>query len=120
MCQKAMGGPFFAYATAAPGALAWTRGEPALWRSSAIARRAFCAACGTPLGWVSDETGDWDLSLGAFDRAADLTPTAHLGIESRLPWVMRLGLEHWPERPTRAAPETVRSCQHPDHDSPSP
>ncbi|HKM65194.1 MAG TPA: GFA family protein [Acidisphaera sp.] len=118
MCQKAMAGPFFAYVTAAPAAVQWTRGEPAYWRSSAIARRAFCAACGTPLGWVSDETGDWDLSLGAFDNAAALTPTAHLGVESRLPWVMRLGVEHWPERLTRPAPETVRSRQHPDHDTP--
>ena len=117
MCQKAMGGPFFAYVTAGPGAFEWTRGEPALWRSSAIACRAFCATCGTPLGWVSDETGNWDLSLGCFDKAADLPPTAHLGVESRLPWVMRLGVDHWPERLTRPAPDTVQSRQHPDHDT---
>ena len=117
MCQKAMGGPFMAYASVGLGQLEWTRGEPAYWRSSAIARRAFCATCGTPLGWVEDERGDFDLTLGCFDNAPAQTPTAHVGVESRLPWVMRLGVEHWPERVTRPAPETVQSRQHPDHDT---
>ena len=119
MCQKAMGGPFMAYVTAQPGALEWTRGEPAYWRSSAIARRGFCATCGTPMGWVSDETGAFDLTLGCFDNASALTPAAHDGVEARLPWVMRLGLEHWPERETRPAPEVVQSRQHPDRDTPN-
>jgi len=48
MCQKAVGGPFAALAKFAKTDLAWTRGQPASFRSSSASCRDFCAACGTP------------------------------------------------------------------------
>ena len=49
MCQKAVGGPFLAWAMVPVEAFAWTRGQPAEFRSSSAATRGFCARCGTPL-----------------------------------------------------------------------
>ena len=49
MCQKASGAPYGAYAPMARDALVFTRGAPKIFRSSEIAERGFCAACGTPL-----------------------------------------------------------------------
>ena len=47
MCQKAVGGPFISLADVRHEDFAWTRGKPATFRSSSIAERDFCAACGT-------------------------------------------------------------------------
>ena len=38
-----------AFARVRKGALSWTRGQPASFRSSSLVERQFCAACGTPL-----------------------------------------------------------------------
>ena len=51
MCQKAVGGPFISLAEVKHEDFAWTRGKPATYRSSTIAERDFCAACGTPLSY---------------------------------------------------------------------
>src|ERR1700739_4940593 len=49
MCQKASGAPFASFADIEKENFTWTRGKPAAFKSSSIAERDFCAACGTPL-----------------------------------------------------------------------
>ena len=49
MCQKAGGGPFMSFAGVPAADVTWTRGSLATYRSSTMATRGFCAACGTPL-----------------------------------------------------------------------
>ena len=51
MCQKAVAGPFASLVEIPHGDFAWTRGTPATFRSSSLAERDFCAACGTPLSY---------------------------------------------------------------------
>jgi len=51
MCQKASGAPFASFAEIENTDFAWTRGKPSAFRSSSIAERHFCAACGTPLSF---------------------------------------------------------------------
>ena len=51
MCQKAVAGPFAALVEIPHGDFAWTRGLPSTFRSSSLAERDFCAACGTPLSY---------------------------------------------------------------------
>jgi Glutathione-dependent formaldehyde-activating enzyme len=48
MCRRAAGGPVVARLTVASAAFAWTKGEPAVYRSSAEAERLFCPA-GAPV-----------------------------------------------------------------------
>jgi hypothetical protein len=42
MCQRATGGVFAALAGAPKSEFAWTKGEPAFFESSNLAKRAFC------------------------------------------------------------------------------
>ena len=49
MCQKAVGGPFKAWANVRLQEFAWTRGAPTTFHSSSAAERGFCSHCGTPL-----------------------------------------------------------------------
>lgn len=82
MCQRATGGIAAAFVQAPDGAVRWDS-EPDWYRSSAIARRPFCASCGTPLGFAFvDGTGGIDLTVGSFDDPSAFRPILHAGSES--------------------------------------
>jgi len=87
MCRRATGAAFATLVWVQRDAVAWTRGRPASYRSSAIATRGFCAVCGTSLYLDYDGSAQFALLLGAFDAPAELRPSHHYGIEGRLPWV---------------------------------
>jgi hypothetical protein len=87
MCQKAAGGPFWAWASIGMTEFAWTAAQPAWFRSSSAARRCFCPRCGTPLGFQWDRrANEIDLGIATLDDPANVRPTKVVGIESRLPW----------------------------------
>jgi hypothetical protein len=105
MCQKASG--------------AWTRGKPSAFKSSSIAERDFCAACGTPLSFRRIGGPRIEIMTGAFDRPDMVVPTRQFGTESRLGWVV--GIANLPSQTTlqNYGPEKldgIVSHQHPDHD----
>jgi hypothetical protein len=82
MCQKATGGIAAAFVEVTPDAVTWLS-EPDWYASSPIARRPFCSACGTPLGFGwADGTGGFDLTVGSFDDPSRFRPVAHAGSES--------------------------------------
>ncbi|WP_425229793.1 GFA family protein [Sphingomonas sp.] len=81
MCQRATGGFAAALKQVKRGAITWAR-EPDRYRSSPIAQRGFCAACGTPLTYEGDGSEGLDLTVGSFDEAGRLTPVEHSGVES--------------------------------------
>lgn len=86
-CRRSAGAPVAAWATFPIAALAFTRGEPAAYRSSRRAVRHFCARCGTQLTYrraVRPETVD--VTLASLDRPERLPPEYHLWTASRLPW----------------------------------
>jgi hypothetical protein len=88
MCQRATGGVFAALAGGSPDNFAWTRGTPAYYSSSNLARRAFCDKCGTPLSFKYDTPGArMYTTIGSLDHPADAAISKQFGIESRLPWV---------------------------------
>ena len=88
MCQRAVGGLFAALAGSAPENFAWTRGTPAFFASSNLAKRAFCAACGTPLSFKYDTpTARMYATIGSLDHPETVAVMKQYGIESRLPWV---------------------------------
>lgn len=82
MCQKATGGFAAAFVEVKADAVRWL-GEPDWYQSSPIARRPFCAECGTPLGFAFlDGGGGFDLTVGSFDDPGAFHPVAHAGSES--------------------------------------
>ena len=119
MCQKAVGSPFASFAEIDRDNFAWTRGQPAAFRSSSIAERFFCAACGTPLAFGRIDGPRIEIMTGSFDRPDRVIPTRQYGTESRLGWVV--GISNLPSQTTlqNYGPEkmaTITSHQHPDHD----
>jgi len=88
MCQRASGGIFAALAGGAPDNFTWTRGAPAFFASSDLAKRAFCEKCGTPLSFKYDlPAARMYVTIGSLDHPEDVTLMKQYGIESRLPWV---------------------------------
>ncbi|MCB1884248.1 MAG: GFA family protein [Geminicoccaceae bacterium] len=87
MCQKATGAPVAAFGTWPSDRIAW-RGEPAWYRSSHLADRAFCPACGGPLGMRMTATPDqFDVLLAVLDEPGRVRPTHHIWWESRQDWL---------------------------------
>ncbi|MBR1177649.1 MULTISPECIES: GFA family protein [Bradyrhizobium] len=119
MCQKASGAPFASFADINRTDFAWTKGQPSFFRSSSIADRGYCAACGTPLSFGRIDGERIEIMTGAFDRPDHVVPTRQYGTESRLGWVV--GIANLPSQTTQQnyGPEkmaTIVSHQHPDHD----
>ncbi len=120
MCQKAGGAPVMAFASVKSAGLAFTRGAPATYSSSAIAERGFCAACGTPLTYRM--TGlDWvSVTIGSLDDPGSFAPGFQFGVEARLPWLAALPM--LPEQRTEtwlaaAKIADIGNRQHPDHET---
>lgn len=87
MCQKATGGFAASFVQVPVEALVW-ESEPDWYASSPIARRPFCGACGTPLGFTFNDGKGVDLTLGSFDDPYVFAPTSHAGAESiNEPWL---------------------------------
>ncbi|UVO53809.1 GFA family protein [Sphingomonas sp. SUN039] len=82
MCQRATGGVSIAFVNLPKAARTW-EAEPDWYHSSPIARRPFCSACGTPLGFEFVDGENCDLTVGSFDDAAYFVPVSQFGIESR-------------------------------------
>jgi hypothetical protein len=124
MCQKAVGGPFKAWANIAVEQFAWTRGAPGTFRSSSAADRDFCARCGTPLAFRYVKRPDSiSVTIGSLDIPQAVTLSQVDGIESRWATFDPAVLASLPSRRTgeAGAPEDltrITSYQHPDHDTP--
>lgn len=82
-CQRATGGVSIAFKTLPKAAITWNC-EPDWYASSPIARRPFCSACGTPLGFEYPDSANMDLTIGSFDNPAPFVPKWNFGVESRL------------------------------------
>lgn len=93
MCQRATGGVAAAFKNLPRNAVTWLT-EPDYFASSSIARRGFCATCGTPLSFEYVEGATQiDLTIGSFDEPGRFRPTSHFGIESRYDaWLDMTGL----------------------------
>ncbi len=81
MCQRATGSVSIAFKNLPQSAVDWIS-EPDWYVSSPIARRPYCAACGTSLGFQFREGPNIDLTVAAFDDPSGFAPTSHSGVES--------------------------------------
>ena len=118
MCQKASGCPFMAFGGVRLSEFVITSGAIATFSSSDIAKRGFCARCGTPLTYEGVGSDHISVTLGSLDDPGAVAPLTQLGVESRLSWLTgALSLpetrtEQWLAKKKIAA---VDNHQHPDH-----
>ena len=120
MCQKASGGPFMAFARVNKEQLRWSRQQPAVFRSSSLAERHFCGACGTPLTYNFIESANISVTACSLDDPESVRPELQYCIDRTLSWFPTL--EDLPGKrteevitPDRAA--RMVSYQHPDHET---
>lgn len=119
MCQKAFGSFFAPLVGVMPGGFEWTRGKPAIFRSSTVAERGFCPSCGTPLTYQAIGHDKISVSIGSLDEPARVKPGKQLSVESRMPWFHELadlpGSRTEDDMPAEVLAK-LQSHQHPDHD----
>ena len=120
ICRRTSAAPFVAWFTVKPSAFRIVAGEPARFRSSEHATRTFCPSCGTPL------TFEWskqviELSIGSFDRAAEIRPSIQMAVEHAMPWIGDLAALPTKDPEEEAVMQgyyaSIVSNQHPDHDT---
>lgn len=121
MCQKAFGNFGAALVSVRAAGLVWTRGTPAVFRSSSIVLRGFCAACGTPLFMREDSDENYEMAIGTLDRPDAIAPmTEQSGVENKVSWFDAMAA--LPEQQTtdyRSLDDMkkLKSLQHPDRDT---
>ena len=104
MCQRATGGVFAALSMVDKADLQWTRGAPAYFESSNVARRGFCAQCGTPLTFEYTAKDRMEVTTGSLDDPWSAGLEAHFGVESRMPWLQLC--DGLPEHRTGDSPDS--------------
>jgi hypothetical protein len=85
MCQLSFGNIFATFTNLPKSSVRWLTRAPDYFISSRIARRGFCAACGTPLTFEYHDAERMDLSVGSLDEPGRLKPIAHFSVETRIP-----------------------------------
>lgn len=87
-CRKGSGAAMLTWVGLLQDQFTWTAGAPVRFESSPGVRRAFCAACGTPLTYeavrIADEV---HVTAGTLDDPASAPPTLHVWWEERLSWL---------------------------------
>jgi hypothetical protein len=92
MCQRATGGFAASFVHLPNEAVTWER-EPDWYVSSPIAKRAFCSASGSPLGFRFNDGTGIDLTFGSFHDPSGFEPKSHSGAESlHEAWIDTSGL----------------------------
>ena len=122
MCQKAMGNFFAALIGIPREAFQWTRGEPALFRSSDPVTRGFCGICGTPLLYDYATSKHLNVTTGSLDNPALFPPGVQFGKEARMPWfsdICTLADQGTTEETMADHVSTIKASnhQHLDHDT---
>jgi hypothetical protein len=117
MCQKAGGAPFMAFAGVRLAELAWTRGAPKIFASSALAERGFCGDCGTPLTWRGHGRDRISVTIGSLDASAAIAPVVQFSAETRIPWLDDVVDLPSGEFSISVDPIHLGNRQHPDHDT---
>jgi hypothetical protein len=86
-CRRHSGAPASVFVSFPESAITMTSGVITLFTSSPGVERGFCARCGSTLTCSNEKLpNETHFHIGAFERAAELTPTGELFAGERLPW----------------------------------
>lgn len=88
MCRRASGAPVLTWASVPLEAFTVTKGELAIYHSSARAERRFCRDCGAQIAfWSADTADEIDVTVATFDDAGAHPPDHHVYAGDRLTWL---------------------------------
>ena len=87
-CRRAAGAPVVAWTTFPPARFAFTKGNPARYRSSPPVERTFCPTCGTPLTYRHASFPDeLDVTVASLDDPSAFPPADHIWVSEKVPWL---------------------------------
>lgn len=81
MCQRITGSISIAFKGMKKANVRWST-PPDYFTSSPIARRGYCATCGTSLTFEFPDSENMDLTVASFDDPSGFTPRHHYAAES--------------------------------------
>ena len=87
-CRRAAGGVYVPWATFAKDTFIVTSGSMHEHHSAPQVTRGLCSSCGTSLTYEhEDRAGQIDVTLTSFDDPSEFSPSAHIWVDDKLPWV---------------------------------
>ncbi len=88
LCQRASGAPVLAWLTAPLRGFSYTKGRPAVYRSSDHAQREFCGSCGTHIAFRrTNAPKTVDVTLASLSDPSRITPQYHIWLQSKIRWL---------------------------------
>lgn len=88
LCQRSSGAPVLAWATVPAQGFRYTKGQAAVFHSSAQAQREHCAHCGTQLVFRPlNATATLDFTLASLDDPQAVPPQYHIWTDSQIRWL---------------------------------
>ena len=87
MCQRSTGAPVLAWASIPVESFAYTKGQPAIYRSSSWGQREFCASCGAQICYRDQGAAKTvEINVGCLDAPASCPPKHHIFTGDHIPW----------------------------------
>ncbi|HEU0223388.1 MAG TPA: GFA family protein [Paracoccaceae bacterium] len=87
-CRRNCSAPFTTFFGVNNESWRWTGAEPALYRSSPGVRRLFCATCGTPMAYQTDDLPhETHFYAASLEENRDFAPEGHVHWNEHVPWV---------------------------------
>jgi hypothetical protein len=88
ICQRTTGAPVLAFASFLVGDFRYTAGTPAVYYSSDVGERRFCASCGTQIEYRDRVNPPYaEVNVGALDHPENFPPQFHIFDASRIAWL---------------------------------
>ncbi|WP_375689442.1 GFA family protein [Pseudooceanicola sp. LIPI14-2-Ac024] len=91
MCQRASGNFVSAFYMVADDQVVWEGTPPAIFASSDVAERGFCAACGTPLYFRETGSGWTEFLAATLRQGTPFDPKAHVRSADTPAWATHIG-----------------------------
>ena len=87
ICRRVHAAPVVTWITFPVVDLHWTKGTPAILKSTPPASRHFCAACGTHMAFAIDGAKELDVTVASLDKLTAVEPDYHIFAGTRLAWL---------------------------------
>lgn len=88
-CRRCSGAPVVGWTAVASSTFTVVQGSPAVYRSSELAQRSFCAHCGTGLFYINETVlpGLVDIQTATFDDPDAFPALAHIQAAEGIGWM---------------------------------
>lgn len=86
-CRRASGGAFVPWMSVGKKDFQFQGTDPVKHNSSDGIMRTFCGRCGTSLTYEQIAADSIDIAVTTLDDPGTLTPTCHIWVSDKLPWI---------------------------------